>query len=131
MIGQLVYLKDVATLKHNVDLCKGCGRCTEVCPHAVMQVSNGKAQVVDRDLCMECGACAKNCPAQAVTVQAGVGCAAAVIAGKVGKKEAACCYIEDVDASETCAAESGDTAQSLAKKPATDPASPSCGPGCC
>ena len=94
MIGQLVYLKDVSTLKHNVDLCKGCGRCTEVCPHAVMRLDNGKARVVDRDLCMECGACAKNCPAQAVTVQAGVGCAAAVIAGKVGMQSACCCVEE-------------------------------------
>lgn len=138
-MAQLVYLKDVATLAHDPDLCKGCGRCTEVCPHAVMQVSNGKARVVDRDLCMECGACAKNCPAQAVTVQAGVGCAAAVIAGKVGIQSACCCVVEEeVNASESGAAVGGagtgtgtTDAQPLAKKPAPDPATPSCGPGCC
>jgi len=28
---------------------------------------------------MECGACATNCPTEAITVQSGVGCAAALI----------------------------------------------------
>jgi hypothetical protein len=32
---------------------------------------------------MECGACSLNCPAAAITVSAGVGCAAAIIIGKL------------------------------------------------
>ena len=35
----------------------------------------------DREACMECGACARNCPRGAIRVQAGVGCAAAIIGG--------------------------------------------------
>jgi len=37
------------------------------------------ARLTDPDLCMECGACAANCAFGAVTVNAGVGCAAAII----------------------------------------------------
>ena len=73
------YLKDVATLALDTDHCTGCGRCTEVCPHGVFDVTDRKAQITDKDLCMECGACAKNCPTNAITVDAGVGCAAAII----------------------------------------------------
>ncbi len=39
---------------------------------------------------MECGACSKNCPADALSVQSGVGCAAAVINSMLGKNNAAC-----------------------------------------
>jgi ferredoxin len=53
--------------------------CTEVCPHGVFTIENGKAQIVDRDACMECGACARNCEVEAITVKSGVGCATAVI----------------------------------------------------
>jgi ferredoxin len=41
-------------------------------------------------LCMECGACATNCPASAITVDAGVGCAAAVIYSWFTGKEPTC-----------------------------------------
>ena len=73
------YLKGVATLALNTGKCIGCGRCVEVCPHGVFEIDERKAVVTDKDLCMECGACAKNCPADAITVNAGVGCAAAII----------------------------------------------------
>ncbi len=49
-----------------------------------------KAKIVDKDRCMECGACAKNCPAGAVTVKAGVGCAAAVMMGRLSGNESCC-----------------------------------------
>ncbi|MFH1368966.1 MAG: 4Fe-4S binding protein [Elusimicrobiota bacterium] len=53
-----------------------------------------KAVMTDKDLCMECGACKRNCPSGAIKVQAGVGCAAAVInayTSKKGKGSAAPC----------------------------------------
>lgn len=72
--------------------CNGCGRCEEVCPHAVIAVTNRKAAVVRRDDCMQCGACQMNCPLGAITVSTGVGCAAAVVGGMVRGKggEARC-----------------------------------------
>ena len=64
----LRYLKDVVTLGLNTNECIGCGRCVEVCPHAVFIMQSSKAFISDRDACMECGACAKNCPANAISV---------------------------------------------------------------
>lgn len=60
-------------------LCNGCGRCEEVCPHAVLAVVNRKASIVARGNCMQCGACRMNCPVGAIEVSTGVGCAAAII----------------------------------------------------
>ena len=59
--------------------CNGCGRCVEVCPHAVFTMAAHKAHITSRDTCRECGACRKNCPEAAIAVLAGVGCAVAVI----------------------------------------------------
>jgi len=75
------YLKDVTTLTLDAAKCIGCGRCEEVCPHGIYDIADGKARISDKDLCMECGACALNCPTEAITVNAGVGCAAAIIYG--------------------------------------------------
>jgi NAD-dependent dihydropyrimidine dehydrogenase PreA subunit len=74
------YLPGVTTLALDVDACIGCGMCTEVCPHQVFALRDGRAAIVDRDRCMECGACQANCPAAAIRVDAGVGCAAGMIA---------------------------------------------------
>jgi len=53
-------------------------------------MDEGKARIVDKDSCMECGACALNCPANAIEVDAGVGCAAAIIMGWFTGKEPIC-----------------------------------------
>jgi len=92
-MGQLLYLKDVVTLKLDQDKCVGCGTCLTVCPHAVWSLNNGTVQMVNRDACMECGACARNCPTEAITVRAGVGCAAAVINTALGRKSSSCCCV--------------------------------------
>lgn len=73
------YLKNVATLQLDAARCIGCGMCMTVCPHRVFARDGGKVRIHDIDACMECSACARNCPAEAITVQQGVGCAAAVI----------------------------------------------------
>jgi len=92
---KLAYLKDVVSLKLNQDKCNGCGMCLIVCPHEVLGLSNGNALIKNRDACMECGACAQNCPANAVTVQAGVGCAAAIINSALGRNSSSCCCLEE------------------------------------
>jgi NAD-dependent dihydropyrimidine dehydrogenase PreA subunit len=79
MMVQHRYLREVATLALDTGKCIGCGRCIEVCPHDVFEINKCKAQIIDKNLCMECGACALNCPAEAIKVNAGVGCASAII----------------------------------------------------
>jgi NAD-dependent dihydropyrimidine dehydrogenase PreA subunit len=86
----MVYLKNVVTLELNSAKCTGCGICTEVCPHRVLKVQNGKAAIINRDSCMECGACKMNCPFNAINVEEGVGCAAAIIWGLLTGKEPSC-----------------------------------------
>jgi len=85
-----MYLKNVATLRLSVEKCLGCGRCVEVCPHAVFNINEKKALIKEKDRCMECSACAMNCPANAIAVDSGVGCAAAVIMGWITGREPSC-----------------------------------------
>ena len=89
------YLKNVTTLAFDTDKCIGCGRCTEVCPHGVFDLDKDKARIIDRDSCMECGACAMNCPVSAIEVNAGTGCAAAIIMSWFTGKEPACGCSDD------------------------------------
>ena len=100
MMGQLIYLKDVVTLKLDQEACAGCGICLLVCPHAVLSLTNGKIEIANRDACMECGACARNCPAEALSVRSGVGCAAAVINSKLKRKSSSvCCTVDSEEGS--------------------------------
>jgi NAD-dependent dihydropyrimidine dehydrogenase PreA subunit len=84
------YLKNGESLSIRGDSCTGCGACLQVCPHGVLELRDRKAAIRDRGLCMECGACARNCPAGAITVSAGVGCAAAIIKGKLSGTAPSC-----------------------------------------
>ena len=88
----MLYLTDVVTLSLNEEKCIGCGMCIDVCPHAVIGMNDSdRAWIQDRDACMECGACSRNCPTETVSVQAGVGCAAAVINSMLGRDPSSCC----------------------------------------
>jgi NAD-dependent dihydropyrimidine dehydrogenase PreA subunit len=79
------------TLKFNAELCTGCGMCRSVCPHGVFVQADDIAQLVRPLACMECGACARNCPVDAITVEAGTGCAVAqFVAALKGSKEPTC-----------------------------------------
>lgn len=97
MDNNQVYLKNVASLKLDVNKCIGCNRCIEVCPHEVFDLENlpagsqgKKAKIINLDACMECGACAKNCPTKAISVKSGVGCAAGIINGILRGTEPTC-----------------------------------------
>jgi len=79
------------TLEYDPGLCIGCGMCSVVCPHAVFAMNGRVAQLARPEACMECGACQLNCPTDAIMVDSGVGCAAAMIrAALLGRKEATC-----------------------------------------
>ena len=90
---QKVYLKDVVTLQLDAEKCNGCGQCLIVCPHAVLVRANGRVAIDNRDACMECGACARNCQAEAIRVEAGVGCAQAVLNTMLRRDGSSCCGV--------------------------------------
>lgn len=96
------HLRNVATLSLDEQRCTGCGMCIEVCPRGVFKMNGKKAMLVDKDACMECGACMKNCPFSAVTVNAGVGCAYAVIKGALTGSEPNCCCSPSNRGKNTC-----------------------------
>lgn len=86
------YLPGMATLTLDESKCTGCRMCERVCPHQVLAVGEDRvAHVADLDACMECGACVTNCEACALSVDAGVGCAAAIIASWFGRSAKASC----------------------------------------
>lgn len=86
------YIPGVSSLRLDQETCIGCGMCTIVCPHGVLCLDGGKAEIADFDGCMECGACALNCPVAAIGLTPGVGCAALIIKRwlKIGNPESCC-----------------------------------------
>lgn len=88
----LRYLENVVTLEYDPTKCTGCGRCAEVCPHALFVMEDGgKAGLTDRDSCIECGACMRNCAFRAIEVRPGVGCAYALMISALRGKPTAVC----------------------------------------
>lgn len=79
----MMYLKGVSTLKYDETKCINCLRCIEVCPHHVFTKGKETVRVDNKDRCIECGACQMNCTVNAITVDAGVGCASAIIYSKL------------------------------------------------
>jgi ferredoxin len=94
-----IYLSNVVTLQLDEGKCTGCGMCLEVCPHSVLEMNWAHVRIRNRDACMECGACSRNCPFEAISVQPGVGCAAAIINSMLGRKGRDCCSIDDCSGS--------------------------------
>ena len=80
----------INTLQYDQSLCVGCGMCAAVCPHGVFEMNGRTALLVRYEACMECGACALNCPVGAITVDSGVGCAAAMIHAALTGGEVSC-----------------------------------------
>ena len=65
--------------------------CINVCPHGVFEAGENDVVLAKPADCMECGACMVNCPVNAIYVDSGVGCAAAMILSALkGQKEVTC-----------------------------------------
>jgi NAD-dependent dihydropyrimidine dehydrogenase PreA subunit len=86
----LTYINGVATIDLDQTKCNGCRICTNVCPHPVFGLTDGKVFLRDPDLCMECGACVLNCPEGALSVNPGVGCASAILLGWITRSKPHC-----------------------------------------
>lgn len=79
------------TLHYEPALCTGCGLCSIVCPHGVFVQGNEIAELRYPERCIECGACQRNCALGAISVRAGVGCAAALMLDALrGRKSNSC-----------------------------------------
>jgi ferredoxin len=89
-LPNLAYIKNVVTIALDPAKCNGCRTCLSVCPHGVYEMIGGKSSFRDRDACMECGACALNCPEGAISVDPGVGCAAAILKGWLTRSKPSC-----------------------------------------
>lgn len=75
------------SLRYYPERCINCGRCLQVCPHAVFAGGSDRVELARPAACMECGACSLNCPVQAITVRSGVGCAWAMIRAALRGKD--------------------------------------------
>ncbi|MCL1880168.1 MAG: 4Fe-4S binding protein [Actinomycetia bacterium] len=52
--------------------CRGCGRCTAVCPGSLISLNkNGKAWIRRPQRCWGCASCAKECPVEAIALYLG------------------------------------------------------------
>ena len=96
------YLANVASIGIDAEKCTGCGMCLEVCPHNVFVLQHKKAVIIDKDGCMECGACAGNCAFGALSVNKGVGCAAAIINSIIYGGEPSCGCDNNTNAGGCC-----------------------------
>jgi len=78
------------TLEYDSTICVNCGACILVCPHEVFAEGEDAVVLARAEDCMECGACQRNCPVDAIRVESGVGCAAALINAAVKGGEPRC-----------------------------------------
>jgi len=83
------------TLEYRPGLCVNCGMCSIVCPHGVFAPGDEVAELVRPEACIECGACQRNCPVDAIAVDSGVGCAAAMIAAALKGRDKVICGPDD------------------------------------
>jgi NAD-dependent dihydropyrimidine dehydrogenase PreA subunit len=55
-------------VKIDLDKCKGCGECVDICPSEVLEMADEKANVANPDECAGCESCVEVCEEGAITV---------------------------------------------------------------
>jgi len=50
----------------DLDLCKGTGKCVNICPMGVYEIIDGVISATNIAECIECGACQDVCPSKAI-----------------------------------------------------------------
>ncbi len=63
----------------NKDKCVKCFLCSYVCPHGVIEMNGGEAELTYAERCVSCGACQLNCPSGAICVTKKTGCVITII----------------------------------------------------
>ena len=98
----MTYLKQVVSLELEAEKCTGCRLCVQVCPQDVLEMRGPVVAIRSRDDCIECGACQSNCAFDAIHVNAGVGCAAALIRTVFDPTREPVCGCGDDSSSDCC-----------------------------
>jgi len=68
----LDYVKEIAEIEVDEDLCSGCGVCIGLCPYGALSLKEGKDRPVaqiDVLKCKRCGSCVAACPSSAITIK--------------------------------------------------------------
>lgn len=58
--------KNLKTMMINPELCKGCTKCTTVCPVNAIEGKLKEPHSIDVEKCIKCGACVETCPFSAI-----------------------------------------------------------------
>ena len=53
----------------NEELCKGCTKCSRICPVGAINGTVKNPHHIDQDKCIKCEACLKNCPFKAIVLE--------------------------------------------------------------
>ena len=68
----LDFVKEIADIEVDEDLCSGCAVCIGLCPYGALSLKEGKDHPVaqiDILKCKRCGSCVTACPATAITIK--------------------------------------------------------------
>jgi len=68
----LDFVKEIADIEVDEDLCSGCAVCIGLCPYGALSLKEGKDHPVaqiDVLKCKRCGSCVTACPATAITIK--------------------------------------------------------------
>ena len=58
--------KKLKTIFIDPSICKGCSKCSKVCPVSAISGKIKEPFVIDKDKCIKCGACVETCPFKAI-----------------------------------------------------------------